>query len=136
MESIAQALGMELWLAIVGVLVGLTAFDDAIAAVVSRVPVVGPILAPIFRRLSARFRDWLRTRVPASAEDAVQRVEGHIGDGNGAIKKEQAMEELKMAEPGLTETELEREIQAAFDRMVGAKRLEDQATRTTPQVTP
>lgn len=135
MESIAQQLGMELWLAIAGVLVGLTAFDDALAALVSRVPVVGPILAPILRRLSARFRDWLRTRVPASAEAAVKRAEGHIGDGNGAIKKEAAVAELKAAEPGLTDNETEREIQAAFDRMVGAKKLEAHAERGAATVT-
>lgn len=129
METIVQQLAMELWLAIAGVVVGLTVFDDAIAALVSRVPVVGPILAPILRRLSARFREWLRTKVPASAEAAVKRAEGHVGSGNGPIKKEQAVAELKAAEPGLTDPELEREIQAAFDRMVGAKKLEAQAER-------
>lgn len=134
LQPILQNLALELWLAIAGVLVGLTAFDDAIAALVGRVPVVGPILAPILRRLSARFRDWLRTKVPASAEAAVKRVEGHIGDGAGPIKKEAAIAELKQREPGLTDTELEREIQAAFDRLVGASKLEAKAT--TPKVTP
>lgn len=127
--ELVQSIGAELLLTIVGILVGLTAFDDAIASVVSRVPVIGGILAPIFRRLSARFREWLRTKVPASAEAAVKRAEGHIGDGNGAIKKETAVAELKAAEPGLTDPELEREIQAAFDRMVGGRKLEAHAER-------
>ena len=129
-----EGLTTELLAILAAVIVGLTAFDDAIAAIVSRVPVVGPTLAPILRRLSARFRDWLTKRVRSSAVAAVQEAEGRVGAGHGELKKDVAVDALKQAEPGLTETELEREIQRAFDRMMGSEALGAQAGRRAAPV--
>lgn len=124
MTEALQGIGLEVIAAIVAALAGLTILDDALAGLVAKVPVIGPILAALVRRLSARFREWMRTKVPASAEAAVKQAEGMIGDGHGPAKKAAAIETLRAAEPGLRNGELEREIQAAFDRLVGGAKLE------------
>lgn len=141
MFDILQGHALELVAVIVAAVAGVSLLDDALADIVKRVPVVGPILAPIMRRMSARFRDWMRTRVPASAEAAVKQAEGALGGTDrkaGAEKKAAAVAVLDKAEPGLLESELEREIEAAFQRLIGAERLAQHDRPRTPDggVTP
>jgi len=119
-----QGVGLEVLGTIAVALFATTVLDDALAAGLSRIPVVGGALAAAARRLSARFRAWMLERVPKTAEGAVKEVEHAIGaTGTGAIKAELATEKLEKREPGLTRSEAEREVQAAYDRLMGEKRL-------------
>jgi len=119
-----QSVGLEVLATLVAALAATTFLDDAIASALSRVPVVGAMLASVARRFSARFRAWLLERVPRTAEAKVAEVESRIdAPKTGAVKAQVAAAELVKAEPGLTQTEAEREIEAAYHRLIGAQRL-------------
>lgn len=131
-----QHISMELLALIAGTLLTATLLDDFLVDAVSKIPVIGKILAPIVRRITPRFRQWLHDRVPKAAEAAVQQAEGHLPQtGAGAVKKEMAVAALQTAEPGLRATDAEREIQAAFDRLVGQQKLAEQAAKVAPPAT-
>ena len=125
-----QGIGLDVLATVAAALFATTFLDDAIASGLSRIPVVGAVLAGLARRLSARFRTWALERVPATAEKKVREVESKIdAPGTGAVKASVAAAELVKAEPGLTQSEAEREIEAAFHRVIGSRRLEAQAEK-------
>lgn len=136
MFDFLQAYSIEAVAALVAALAALSILDDAIADWVRRIPGVGPLLAPLARRLSARFRDWMRTRVPRSAEDAVTEAEGALGPKLGVAKKARAVATLDTKEPGLRQAELDKEIEAALARLIGDAALREPATPTTAPNTP
>lgn len=133
MLDFVQGIGLDVLATLAAALLATTFLDDAIASALSRVPVFGAPLASVARRLSARFRDWLLERVPRTAEAKVAEVESRISAaGAGKVKAQVAAAELVKAEPGLTQTEAEKEIQAAYDRLLGTAKLAEH--RTTPPV--
>lgn len=94
----------------------IASFNDALAKLASKVPVVGWMLAPVIRRISPLFWAWLR-RVADSAEDAVRHAET-LTDHNPA-KKTLAVDRLKQLEPGLGDTALSVQIEDALARIKG-----------------
>lgn len=120
-----SSLGVEVLWTVVAALAALTILDDALADGARRVPWVGPVLAPIVRRLSARFREWLGERVPSAADRIVRQVEADTAGAPGAVKLKLATAALLDAEPGLIEPEARAAVQAAVDRAKAAPSLED-----------
>lgn len=120
-----QGLGVEALYVLLGIVAGLTILDDAIADGVGRIPGVGKILAPIARRLSGRFREWIGSRVPASADRVVRETEAATGGAAGAVKLKLATRALQDAEPGLIEPEAREAVQAAVDRAKATPSLQD-----------
>lgn len=135
-EFISQ-FGIELFALLLGALAGLTLLDDLLADFASRVPLVGPVLAPIMRRLSGRFRSWLSERIPQAADRIVLQVEHELAGAPGPAKLDAAAERLRRAEPGMTVAESVAAVQAAVDRAKAAPYLGDALPgRTVPAVTP
>lgn len=124
MEWIA-GIGTDLLWALLGVVAGLTILDDAVADIVGRIPYAGRFLAPLARRLSGRFREWIGERVPAAADRIVREVEATTAGAPGAVKLKLATAALQAAEPGLIEPEAREAVQAAVDRAKAAPSLED-----------
>lgn len=106
----------------------ITFLNDAIAHLVAKIPVVGGLLALIVRRATPAFWDWLRNAVAASAERAVREADA-VATTN-ATKKAAAVESLAAAQPGLTASQLDREIEAALARVKA------DASRTAAKVAP
>lgn len=124
MEWIAS-IGTDVLWALLGSLAALTILDDAVADLVGRIPYAGRILAPLARRLSARFREWIGERVPAAADRVVREIEAEAQGAPGAVKLKLATAALQAAEPGLIEPEARAAVQAAVDRAKAAPSLED-----------
>lgn len=120
-----QGLGLEALYIALGILAGLTLLDDAVADLVSRIPFAGRILAPLARRLSGRFREWIGERVPSAADRIVRETEAETAGAPGAVKLKLATAALQNAEPGLIEPEARAAVQSAVDRAKALPSLED-----------
>lgn len=120
-----QTLGIEALYVVLGIVAGLTLLDDALADAVARVPYIGRVLAPIVRRLSGRFREWIGSRVPASADRVVRDMEAATTGAPGSVKLKLATRALQDAEPGLIEPEAREAVQAAVDRAKATPALQD-----------
>lgn len=120
-----QSLGTDALYIALGIIAGLTILDDAVADAVARIPWAGKILAPLARRLSGRFREWIGERVPAAADRIVRQTEAETTGAPGAVKLKLATAALQAAEPGLIEPEAREAVQAAVDRAKATPHLED-----------
>lgn len=129
-----QDFGIQIMLAVLT----LTLIDDFVVDVVSKIPMVGKMLAPIVRRVIPGFKKWLSERVGKQAEAIVAQTEAQFAAApqTGAIKKDVATKALVEAMPGLEQIEAEREIQAAFNRLVGQQALAQQAASRAPAPKP
>lgn len=123
--ELLQGIGMEALYMVLAIVAGLTILDDALADLASRVPWVGRVLAPIVRRLSGRFREWIGERVPAAADRIVRETEAATAGAPGAVKLKLATRALQEAEPGLIEPEAREAVQAAVDRAKATPSLQD-----------
>lgn len=120
MAEVINTFGIELAALLLGALAGLTLLDDLLADFASRIPLIGPILAPIMRRLSGRFRQWISERIPSVADRVVLEIEAELDGASGPAKLAAATERLRKAEPGLSVAEAQAAAQAAVDRAKAA----------------
>lgn len=109
----------------------ITFLNDAVAHLVAKVPVIGGLLALIVRRATPAFWDWLQNAVRESAERAVREADAVATPRTtNAEKKATATEALAAAQPGLTASQLDVEIEAALARVKA------DAARAAAKVTP
>ena len=108
----------------------ITLINDALANAFSRIPWVGWLLAIVVRRLTPMFWTWLRNEVGSTAELAVMSAQAKMSGAPGDEKKRAAIEELKAKQPGLTFSELDREVEDAFQRLMGRESLSLKAKAT------
>ena len=121
-EFLSEA-GTQVLAAIAVALAGATLLDDMLADLVARIPGVGRFLAPVARRLSGHFRQWIGSRVPAQADRVVLQIEAEAAGAAGVVKAKLATAALLDAEPGLTRAEAASAVQAAVDRAKAAASL-------------
>lgn len=95
----------------------ITFLNDAVAQLVSRIPVIGGLLAMLVRRASPAFWTWLEGQVKDAAERAVREADAKLPTASGAARAGVATAVLQQAEPGLTRSQAEIEIEAAYRRL-------------------
>ena len=105
-----------------------TAFNDACAGLLSRIPRVGPTLAVVSRELNPYMRHWLLHRVRESSEAVVKEVESGVPrtvepEIANSVKKAEAVGRLLAREVGLRPELADFEIENALDRIKGASRI-------------
>lgn len=105
------------------------AFNDLLAAALSKVPNVGPQLAEVSRALNPLFQRWLLQVVKVHAEAAVQEVEGDPIPMHNEVKKREAVKKLTAAAPGLNVHRAADEVENALQRIKGAAKLAERAIR-------
>ena len=94
-----------------------------IADVLAHIPAIGPIAAYLIRALSGNLEEWLRSRVPSMAMQAVLGTEerfrnvGEPGRDRSLIKFSAAMTALQALEPGVNDVHARDAIQAALTRL-------------------
>jgi len=115
---LAWALQAALAVGLVALLAG------ALIALVSRIPVVGPVLARIIRVVAGNYERWLAERVPRLAEQAALSVEERYRKASSVppeerarAKLEEAMTALQDMAPGLSREITRRQIEAALARI-------------------
>lgn len=117
-EVMSNALAREFLLVLLGSVTLATLFHDALAQVAARVPVVGGLLAVIVRRITPAAWDWLHNRVKEAAERAVREADARAPEATGQTRALLARNALMKDQPGLTQSEAEREIEAAYERVM------------------
>lgn len=117
-EVMSNPLAREFLLVLLGSVTLATLFHDAVAQLAARVPVIGGLLAVIVRRITPAAWDWLHNRVKEAAERAVRQADAIAPDADGRTRAMLARNALMKEQPGLTQSEAEREIEAAFQRVM------------------
>lgn len=119
MDALQNPAIQTLLLAVLGSAALISLFNDALAQAAARVPVVGGMLAWIVRRLTPAFWAWLETAVKESAERAVRTADALATAGvtSNETKKLTASAALERAQPGLSPSQVDREIEAALARV-------------------
>lgn len=117
-EVMSNPLAREFLLVLLGSVTLATLFHDALAQVAARVPVVGGLLAVIVRRITPAAWDWLHNRVKEAAERAVREADARAPEATGQTRALLARNALMKDQPGLTQSEAEREIEAAYERVM------------------
>lgn len=100
--------------------------NDALAALLAKVPVIGWAASMLVRRVTPTFWAWLKS-VADSAEQAVRTAETTAI--TGPTKKQHALEKLKQLEPGVSNSQADRAIEAALERIKSDQRIYRRATR-------
>lgn len=118
MDALSNPAVQTLLLAILGSAALISLFNDALAQAAARVPVVGGLLAWVVRRLTPAFWAWLETAVKESAERAVRTADAlSTASTSNESKKLVASAALERAQPGLSPSQIDKEIEAALARV-------------------
>lgn len=117
---IVWALQAALAVGVISLLAGL------LVAVVSKVPLLGPVLAGIVRIIGSNYEKWLSERLPQVAEQAVLAVEERFRKSDlppevrAQEKMRQALELVEQMAPGVSRSVAKAAIEAALTRMRAA----------------
>jgi hypothetical protein len=102
-----------------------------IADVLAHIPVAGPFAAYLIRALTGNLEQWLKTRVPSMALQAVAATEerfrgvGELGPTRSEIKFSAAMTSLQALEPGVSDAHARDAIHAALTTLRGTGEIPD-----------
>ncbi|WP_337871161.1 hypothetical protein [Meiothermus sp.] len=97
-----------------------------LVAVVSKIPLLGPVLANIIRIIGGNYEKWLSERLPKMAEQAVLAVEERFRKSDlppevrAQEKMHQAVELVEQMAPGVNRSVAKASIEAALTRMRSA----------------